>query len=616
MCGISGIINFNNQKVQELELLSMVQAMKHRGPDDQGIFIDNTVGFGFVRLSIIDLSSAGHQPFQSEDQRYTMVFNGEIYNYVELREELIRNGTVFNTKTDTEVLLKSYIKWGKDCLHKFNGMWAFAIYDNQEKTVFFARDRFGVKPFYYYSDENNFYFASEIPSILAVLKAKPKANEQAIFDYLVFNKTEHNSQTFFEGIEKISHGHCLFVDLKKQKNTIAPEKWYDLRENVKKSTGFSSPNEFKDVFVEAVKLRLRSDVPVGVCLSGGLDSSSIVSVIIDHLNVANLNTFSAVFDNNFSGDESKFILEYADKPGQRHYITPTAETLYDDLDDFITCHTEPIPSTSPYAQYKVMQKAQNNVVVTIDGQGADEHLAGYHYIFGFYFKDLLINLKWYTLLKEMYYYLKIHKSTFGLKTFLFFLLPKNIRTKTKVNDLGYFNVKFVNDYLKKSSISDNLYGSKSLKDSLLNHFEYKLEHLLKWGDRNSMHFSIESRVPFLDYKLVEKSLATKSNEIIKNGMTKSILRKSMKGILPEVIRNRVDKIGFETPQDEWFREIKWQNKINNIITSESFGNRGIFDQKNVVKKYKKHISREINISNEIWKWVHLELWFRKYIDEL
>lgn len=614
MCGISGIINFNNQKVQELELLSMVQAMKHRGPDDQGIFIDNTVGFGFVRLSIIDLSSAGHQPFQSEDQRYTMVFNGEIYNYVELREELIRNGTVFNTKTDTEVLLKSYIKWGKDCLHKFNGMWAFAIYDNQEKTVFFARDRFGVKPFYYYSDENNFYFASEIPSILAVLKAKPKANEQAIFDYLVFNKTEHNSQTFFEGIEKISHGHCLFVDLKKQKNTIAPEKWYDLRENVKKSTGFSSPNEFKDVFVEAVKLRLRSDVPVGVCLSGGLDSSSIVSITIDELGFNNLNTFSMIYDKNFKEDETNFIKLYDSKPGKRSYVMPSEESLCKDLKEFIDTNNEPSLGGSNYGEFKVMQLASKNVSVILDGQGADEYLAGYHYFFGFYFKDLFLNFNWILLFREIFYYLKIHKSLFALKTFIFFLLPKKMRTKVKIANLNYFNDEFISRNKNNYIISDNLYGSKNLKDALFNHFEYKLEHHLKSQDQNSMHFSIESRVPFLDYRLVEKTLATKSNKVIKNGMTKHILRESMKNILPEKIRNRVDKIGFSTPQDQWFREKELKKITLEILNSKSFENREIFNVHKIRKIYEQHLKGDGNYAKALWKCVNLELWFRKYID--
>jgi asparagine synthase (glutamine-hydrolysing) len=615
MCGINGRLSVGETLYTDQDIRPMMQKMHHRGPDDTGTFFANGLVFGFVRLSIIDLSPAGHQPFQSPDKRYTMVFNGEIFNYVELKEELKQLGHSFQTKTDTEVLLHSYMEWGQDMLHKLNGMWAIAIYDSQEQTVFFARDRYGIKPFYYTVSDGEFIFSSEIPCILEVLPEKCQANKSVLLDYLLFNKTEQTEDTFFKGIWKLMHGHCLTLDLKNRDfSNIHPVKWYDIHQRVNQTKGFMEATAYRKSFNEAVKLRLRSDVPIGVCFSGGLDSSAIASVIIDDFDKKDLNTFSAIYDASFSGDESKFIYLYKEKPGKRHYVTPSAESLLEDLDQFVECHGEPLPSTGPYAQYKVMELAKGNVVVTIDGQGADEQLAGYHYFFGFYYKDLLKKGKFFRLLKEMLAYTRIHKSLFAFKTFAFFLLPGKWRVKLKANDLSYLDRSFVKQFGGDSKIADNLYGSATLKDALINHFEYKLEHLLKWEDRNSMYFSLEARVPFLDYRLVEQTLATWSDMIIRDGWTKYILREAMKGTLPEAIRMRVDKNGFMTPQDEWFRTPIWQEKINSIIDSPSFASRGLFDLEAVKSQYQKHLKGEVQIAKEIWKWVHTELWFRRYID--
>jgi asparagine synthase (glutamine-hydrolysing) len=261
-----------------------------------------------------------------------------------------------------------------------------------------------------------------------------------------------------------------------------------------------------------------------------------------------------------------------------------------------------------------MKLAQGKVVVTLDGQGADEELAGYHYFFGFYFKDLFSHGRIGTLSSELYHYLIKHRSLFGIKSFLFFMLPKSIRTKARVNEKGYLNSDFVSKYKTSNSIAGNLYGSKNLTNALLDHFEYKLDHLLKWEDRNSMWFSLESRVPFLDYRLVEKTLASSSDWKIRKGMTKYILREAMKGVLPEKIRIRRDKIGFSTPQDEWFREPGWQTIIEEVLNSKSFQSRNLISVAVANKMYHRHLMGEVNISKEIWKWVHLELWFRKFID--
>ncbi|MFC4872906.1 asparagine synthase (glutamine-hydrolyzing) [Negadavirga shengliensis] len=611
MCGIAGIVRFDGNAPDEGKLRSMMHQIKHRGPDDEGVFTENEVGLGFVRLSIIDLSADGHQPMVSSDGRYVVVFNGEIFNYVELREELQAEGVSFKTRTDTEVLLNAFIRWGEDCLEHFNGMWAFVIYDREKKSLFASRDRFGIKPFYYVINENFFAFCSEIPPLNGLLEHAPRPNYQSIFDYLAFNRTDQTEETFFSDIKKLQHGCKLQV--KDEKMTIS--RWYDLKERVAAAEGFKHPQEFKLLFQSSIALRLRSDVPVGVCLSGGLDSSSIVAILLDNFDKKDLQTFSAVYGKGEFGDEKEFIDEFHPVLRHMHYTSPNGETLLHDLKEFVKAHGEPIPSTSPYAQYKVMELAKNNVVVTLDGQGADEALAGYHYFFGFFFKDLWRQAKIGNLANEIYHYLKRHKSLYGIKSFLFFLLPEKLRTRMRVDEKGYMYKDFVEKYSSTNNIAGNLYGSNSLKNALLDHFENKLEHLLKWEDLNSMHYSLEARVPFLDYRLVEKTLASANDWAIREGITKFILREAMAGILPEKIRMRNDKMGFGTPQDEWFREPKWQQLVKEILTSASFRNRNIIDPQIAINKYEEHLSGKINIAKEIWKWVHLELWFRIFIDK-
>ena len=616
MCGISGIVNFNGSKINPGDLDAMIDAMRHRGPDDEGIYRDDQVGLGFVRLSIIDLSYAGHQPMYSQDKRFIIIFNGEIYNYIELRNTLIIKGHQFKTKTDTEVLLTAYIEWGENMLHRLNGMWAFVIYDRKEKMVFGARDRYGIKPFYYSLNDKQFIFSSEIPSILKVIKQKPNADEGALFEFLIFNRTDQTENTFFKEVKKLEHGHFIKIGIQKNGNIrdkIKIKKWYDLRKEIKPS--FKNPEEFREMLSSSLGLRLRSDVPVGVCLSGGLDSSSIVSGLLKDFNKDDLNTFSAVYRDGAKCDESAFIDEYREDLKNMYFITPDANSLMQDISRFVKAHGEPIASTSPYAQFKVMELAKDYVTVTLDGQGADEELAGYHYFFGFYFKSLLKQIKIGRLTSEMaHYYLK-HRSLFGIKSFLFFLLPAQLRTKLRANEKGYVNEDFYqSQHGSNGTISKELYGSPSLQEALINHFEYKLEHLLKWEDRNSMWFSMEARVPFLDHRLVERTLSLKEEQIINRGETKAILRKAMKGILPEKIRTRNDKIGFGTPQDEWFRQPMFQKYITDLIHTPSFRNRGFLDIDKIDEIYKKHLARKGNYGNEIWKWIHLENWYNTFID--
>ena len=362
---------------------------------------------------------------------------------------------------------------------------------------------------------------------------------------------------------------------------------------------------------------MRSDVPVGVCLSGGLDSSTITSIISHTLGNDQVHTFSAVYAKGETGDETEYISLYREQLTNMHFTSPQGADLLSEMERFVYFQSEPLPSTGPFAQYCVMKLARENVVVTLDGQGADEVLGGYHYFYGFYYKELLRSFKIATLLKEMFLSVKRHRSLFGLQTFVFFLLPKSLQMKIRVDERGYVDKHFAgkSEKMGKSVIIDDLYSSKDLKTSLINHLEYKLEHLLKWNDKNSMYFSIESRTPFLDYRLIEYTLSLPSDVIIRNGMTKYILRESMKGILPERIRLRQDKIGFATPEDDWFRLPEFQRYTKELLASDAFRNRKIIDPEKAMKLYEKHLKGEINISKDIWKWINLELWFRLLIDK-
>ena len=604
MCGIVGKINFNGNLVKEETLNKMMQKIKHRGPDDQGSFIEDGVGLGFVRLSILDLSSAGHQPMQSDDNRYVLIFNGEVYNYIELREELKAKGYSFTSDSDSEVVLKSYQEWGEDCLHKFNGMWAFVIYDKEKRAIFGARDRFGVKPFYYYKDKESFVFASEIKAIKPIIE-NISINDQAVFDYLSFNRTDYEDKTFYNEIYKIPHGHSFSLDTS---GTFKLKKWYDIESHCNKKT--LTATEYEELLSSAVKLRMRADVPVGVCLSGGLDSSSIASILAKKLNFSDIKSFSAVYNKGQKGDEMEFINECSPFLNNMKYTKPTAESFFAEFKDYAYTLDEPLPSSSPYAQYKVMQLANQHAVVTLDGQGADEQLAGYHYFYGFYFKELLQKLSLGKLLQEIYYYTKLHKSLYGIKTFLFFLLPKKLKMQLNQKKTSYIQNEFYEKHDSTNIVVSKIYGSETLKKALINHFEYKLEHLLKWADLNSMRFSIESRMPFLDYRVVEHTLSQPNSNFIRKGLTKYILRESMKSILPEKIRLRYDKIGFETPEDEWFREPYFKEIIDDILTNPSDKFMKYVDTERAMLMYKKHLNKEINCSKDIWKWINLDLWLK------
>lgn len=604
MCGISGIINFNNYLVQEKQIRTMMQKMKHRGPDDEGVFIEDNVGLGFVRLSILDLSSAGHQPMQSQDGRYVIIFNGEVYNYIEIREKL-KSEFEFHSGTDTEVVLAAYQKWGDACLDRFNGMFSFVIYDRKKKRLFGARDRYGIKPFYYYYKNNQFIFASDIPSILSVLENKLNPNDQIIFDYLAFGRTDQNENTFFDGVNKLQHGHCFKIDINNKK--IDFEKWYSIK-NIT-STSAPNPQEIKELIKSSLDLRMRSDVPVGVSLSGGIDSSSIVGLLNKEMGYQDLFTFSSVYKEKHRANEKPLIDLIKLKNSK--FIYPTSASFFEDLGGLLNAQSEPFSTSAIYAQYKVMQLASNDVTVIIGGQGADEYFAGYAYFHGFYYKGLLKSFHFFRLLKEIISNLTLHKNFSALKYFTYFISPQFVKRQLVSSENNYLQKDFSKKHINYSNIINDLYASSNLTESLENHFEYKLEHLLKWEDRNSMNFSLESRVPFLDYRMVERVISAPSNVKINNGITKYILRQSVNEIVPSTILNKKEKIGYATPEDIWFRSSDFKKFIKSFYCKDKLMSNVFIDNSKAKKIVEQHLSGKVNASSEIWRWINLELWLQK-----
>lgn len=567
MCGIAGIFRQKGTTDFDLDVVRRMNSIqKHRGPDDEGLHSGGSCILGHRRLSIIDLSKDGHQPFISDDGRFQLVYNGEIYNYIELRNELQQKGWEFRTKSDTEVLLKAYQQYGKNCLSKFNGMFAFAIYDSEHQNLFLARDRVGIKPLYYTIVDSTLYFASEIKALCTIPALKPSLNYQSLFDFLVFNRTDIYDETFFNEIKRIPNGCYANFDQKGLQTT----QWWNPENYL--NTGSEDNLEkildtVHDLFVSAVQLRMRSDVPVGSCLSGGLDSS-IITGILFHSNKVDKDypTFTASFPG-YSIDETRYIDELNKKyPFKNIRTFPTAEKAYNNLKDFVYTNDEPVFNPSFFSQYEVMKLAREyGVTVLLDGQGGDENFAGYQYFHGFNLYGLLRKKKVLQFSSELLknLYRKQDKSVY--QTLIYQILPDSKKKQLLLKTLPYIHHDFFYKYIETSRIYNEFFNVRGLNHSLARHFQYKLEHLLRMEDRISMAFSLEARVPYLDYRLIEYVLGTPETMKIRAGETKYLQKKSLgKYTIPEIL-NRTDKIGFGTPGEEWMQTESWKK-----ITKESY----------------------------------------------
>lgn len=615
MCGICGVINFNNKQVSEKDIKKMSLLIKHRGPDDEGIFLNKNIGLGHRRLSILDLSIKGHQPM-TIDNNLWIVFNGEIYNYIELKNDLQKKYNItFKTNTDTEVILHFYKIYGKKCLKYFRGMFAFTILNIKQNTLFCARDRFGIKPFYYYKDTNQFIFASEIKAIFQNKYIKKIPNDKLIYDFLVFNRTDHSIETCFKNIFNLSPGHYLFI----KNNKIILKKWYKLPNNKNISSFYKNKKSLRRLLKESIQLHLRSDVPIGSCLSGGLDSSTIVSLSNKQLKNTSknkFNTFSAIYNKQWVKDEKKYIdLVNKYTNSKSHFIIPEEKGLLINLQKLIYHQEEPFPSTSIYAQWCVMSLAKKNKTkVLLDGQGNDE-IFGYDYMTAFYYFELLKTKQFKKLFLELkqFIYKQQHSVKFTLSLFIYLISPNFIQNLIIKQKTSWLSKSFTKKFEKQSHFQKVFFNAHSLNESVNKHIISKLTHLLRYEDKNSMAHSIETRIPFLDHKLVEFVINIPPNQKIKNGENKYILKKAIEKNLPIEITKRNNKIGFETPEEKWFINPKVQKEFKKIIFSDSFQSRKYFNHKiinNIINDPQKIIKNK----QIIWKSVCIELWFRQFID--
>jgi len=606
MCGIAGIISKTNTISIKDAVFTMSQAIKHRGPDGEGFaFFSNSqsvaafsnetpqvnkesksylfnpiialqniennfnVAFAHRRLSIIDLSETGHQPMCDNHDNW-ITFNGEIYNYIELREELKQKGHQFISNTDTEVVLKAYQEWGTNCLAKFNGMWAFALYDKKNNHIFCARDRVGVKPFYYINNPNVFAFASEVKAFIKSNLIKFNINEIQQFDFIINSNLETQAQGLITDVVELKPAHYLLYNL--TNHTIDCETFYQLPNS---SSSVVSENELieriQETLINAIKLRLRSDVEVGSCLSGGLDST-VIAGIMRHLDKnADIKLFSAVFPGE-KFDES-FFAELASKhvKGSWKTVTPNAQDFYADVRELNYFQDMPVWSTSTYAQHRVMKLAsENGVKVVLDGQGADELFAGYahHYM---------------ALWKEQFSFLKVNKTLSDIKDSKQTVFsPYKQFAKQLVKDTIGIGINYADYFNPMDSIS-----LKANPDSVFNNlnmqlkFDYqnRLKSFLKCEDRCSMAFGIESRVPFADdVHLVNLLFSVSGKHKIKQGISKYLLREAASKYIPNEIKNRKDKIGFESPLGNWLKLNK-KEVLDTIFKECDFINKDIIFRK-------------------------------------
>lgn len=599
MCGLAGIVSKKLEEKISINIIEKMTSMvNHRGPDSQQIEILENVGLGHTRLAIQDLSKEGNQPFTYLG-RYTIIYNGEIYNFKELKEVLKENGYIFKTETDTEVILASYDFWGEDCVKKFNGMWAFSIHDRQKSKIFISRDRFGIKPLYYVNNKSFFAFGSEIKQLLEF--SKRKVNLERVYDYLILSKDEHLEQTFFKDILKIPPGHSITYKL--ESNSYKVKRYYTLKkkEQFKNFTFNQSKEYFNNLFQSSIKYRLISDVEVGSCLSGGLDSSSIVATALRFLEKKEVfKTFHAKSKNHKSTDESFYVDLLSEK------LNFDSKKCNVDNNDILSFHKkgiiiqeEPFLSPSVLLQSFVMQKAkQEKCKVLLDGQGGDETLLGYERYFPVFLKNI-------NLFERLKYFIQFSKnSKLGIKQLTRFYFYFNFPRLREYLLLKRTNFLLDTNTFRSWKNKFRLKNYKSISDLQIAEIcENQLSHLLRYEDKNSMAYSIETRLPFLDYRLIEFLISINSEHKLFNGWSKYLLRNFADNKLPDELTWRKNKMGFEFDQDSLLNSIK-EEFLSNIDNSPILCK--ILDKKKIIKKYN-------SLSTQMkWKLYNLIVWEKQF----
>ncbi len=584
MCGIAGVVRLDVRDVDTGAFYTALSLMKHRGPDDEGmVLIDSNTGkfeerggadtpqelgladihvpttlksrvvLGNRRLSIIDLSIKGHQPQKNEDHTVWVVLNGEVYNYRELKKELTKAGHEFLSDSDTEVIVHGYEQWGMDLLlSKMIGMWGFALWDQSSRKLYLVRDRFGIKPLYYHLDDAQLVFSSEIKAIRVLYPAK--MNDRRIAEFLWFRPYK-SDETFFDGINQVMAAHYVEMDVATKR--LETTRYWQLSEvntSYEKTDLIEATKTFYQLFEQSIKLHMRSDVPVGTCLSGGLDSSSIVCLSQKLLRegalaekglerTEKLKTFSSAPQEKRISEVPyvEEVVRYSEV--EPHFTTPTFDDFLKDFEELVSIHDEPFQDPSVYMQYRVIKLAkENGIKVLLDGQGGDECLAGYQRYVGDYLRDLIREKKYFRALVGFFgtldltgpFFWRYFRKRFGTR-------QRTLEEVITINRPPERPLEYETNNLANRLRYDLLAGS--------------IIELLKYEDTNSMAFSIESRVPFLFHPMIEYLFKLPMSTKINGRWTKYILRESMKGILPERIRMRRGKLGFPAPSEEWAKRL-------------------------------------------------------------
>ncbi len=628
MCGINGIAYSprTGRRVDEGVVARMRDVISYRGPDGAGLFVDGNVGLGHRRLSIVDLAT-GDQPMFNADRSCTIVYNGEVYNHADHREDLISRGYPYQSTSDTETILHLYEAFGAACVHKLRGMFAFAIWDKGKQELFIARDRFGVKPLYYVHDgEGNLFFASEIKALLEAGAVKPCLNYSALPDQLANHGTSYD-ETLFEGVRRLLPGHFL----KWKDGEVRIEKYWDLEFEPKQPVANEADTveEWYELFRKSVELRLMSDVPLGMFLSGGIDSSAIAAVMSEIVD-APIKTFSVGFKER-EANEFEFARLVARKfKTDHHEITITPEQFFAELPNLIWHEDEPLGFEASVPLYFVSKLAQQHVKVVLTGEGSDETLAGY----GRYRKAL-------TLLDygEKYEALTPQLVRGAVRSGVA-ALPSALNRKLKRTflslDADFENIYFDNFSIFGKKLQDGLFATDTIErisgaspygnlhrwlneteaQSTLDKLLYVdtktyLHELLMKQDQMSMAASIESRVPFLDHKLVEFTARMPEKMKLRGRDTKWILRRAMRGVLPREILDR-PKMGFPVPLGDWLRQ-DFRHLVSEYLLSERSLSRGIFNETSVRNLVAEHESKE-NHTSRIFRLMNLEIWQRIFVD--
>jgi asparagine synthase (glutamine-hydrolysing) len=612
MCGICGVIELDRAPSLDVAR-SMIARLAHRGPDGVGEYADRGVALCHARLAIIDLTDGGRQPFASADSALQLLHNGEIFNYIELRDELRALGHRFRSETDTEVVLAAYEQWGERCVERFNGMWAFALWDGRKRRLFCSRDRFGIKPFAYRWDGRRFVFASEPQAFAADPKTTLEPNLGVVRDFLEQGYTDHTDETFFAGIRQLLPGHSAVLDA----GGLSISQWWRLEPAPSPADASAT---FRQLFIDAVRLRLRSDVPLGTALSGGLDSSA-VAVVIDHLleteaEVAQpvgerQQTFTAWFDEP-GHDERPFADAVAAKIRSRpHELTFDDEELVAILPEVVVAQGEPFGSTSIVAQWYVMRcAARAGLKVMLDGQGGDETLAGYASMTHAYrFADLIASGELASLAREARG-AKLSHRALGQAVVTPFL-PEHVRwwlrARRERSDL------IVHPRLRHIRSASPRIDGRRMPDRLRRQYHVVLSRrglpeLLRYEDRNTMAHSLEGRVPFLDHRLVELTYGLPARALYADGVTKRVLRQALADLLPGPVLDRRDKLGFVTPESRFLNGALGRLALK-VLDDPNARGRGFVDVDETLRRLRAGAT-----PRTVWRALSVELWAREFLD--